>query len=153
MRTFLQDLRFALRILSGSRGFATVAVLTLALGLAAATTVFSWIDSLLLHPYPGAARSQELAVLEMSIPSAPNGGTSVSWLDYNDYRDHLKTRLGPHAAALLLVQHRRVRDGASRLGRTGVRQLLRSAGRETDPRPTCLFPAPRPILPAHIPSS
>ena len=90
MRTFLQDLRFALRVLSGSRGFATVAVLTLALGLAAATTVFSWIDGLLLHPYPGAARSDELAVLEMSIPSAPNGGTSVSWLDYTDYRDHLK---------------------------------------------------------------
>jgi predicted permease len=90
MRTFLQDLRFALRILSGSRGFATVAVLTLALGLAAATTVFSWIDALLLHPYPGVSRSQELAVLEMSVPSAPNGGTSVSWLDYKDYRDHLQ---------------------------------------------------------------
>ena len=90
MRTFLQDLRFALRVLSGSRGFAAVAVLTLALGLAAATTVFSWIDGLLLHPYPGAAHSDELAVLEMSIPGAPNGGTNVSWVDYTDYRDHLK---------------------------------------------------------------
>jgi predicted permease len=90
MRTFIRDLRFALRILSASRGFATVAVLTLALGLGSATTVFSWIDSLLLHPYPGATHSEQLAVLEMSIPSAPNGGTSVSWLDYTDYRDHLK---------------------------------------------------------------
>ncbi len=90
MRTFLQDLRFALRILSGNRGLAAVAVLTLALGLAAATTVFSWIDSLLLHPYPGAAHSEQLAVLEMSIPSAPNGGTTASWLDYTDFRDHLK---------------------------------------------------------------
>ncbi len=90
MRTLIQDLRFALRILSGSPGFAAVAVLTLALGIASTTTVFSWIDSLLLHPYPGAARSEDLAVLEMSIPSAPNGGTSVSWLDYTDYRDHLK---------------------------------------------------------------
>lgn len=90
MRTLIQDLRFAFRILSGSPGFAAVAVLTLALGIASTTTVFSWIDSLLLHPYPGAARSEQLAVLEMSIPSAPNGGTSVSWLDYTDYRDHLK---------------------------------------------------------------
>lgn len=90
MRTLLQDLRFAFRILYGSPGFAAVAVLTLALGIASTTTVFSWIDSLLLHPYPGAARTEQLAVLEMSIPTAPNGGTSVSWLDYTDYRDHLK---------------------------------------------------------------
>ncbi len=90
MRTFIQDFRFALRILSGSPGFAAVAILTLALGIASSTTVFSWIDELLLHPYPGAAHSDELAVLEMSIPSAPNGGTSVSWLDYTDYQSRLK---------------------------------------------------------------
>ncbi|HWC95272.1 MAG TPA: ABC transporter permease [Candidatus Sulfopaludibacter sp.] len=90
MRTFLQDFRFALRILSGNPGLAAVAALTLALGIASTATVFSWIDSLLLHPFPGSVRSEELAVLEMSIPSAPNGGTSVSWLDYTDFRDHLQ---------------------------------------------------------------
>ncbi len=90
MRTFILDLRFALRILSGSPGFAAVAVLTLALGIASITTVFSWTDSLLLHPYPGVARSGELAILEISISGAPNGGANASWLDYTDYRDHLK---------------------------------------------------------------
>ena len=89
MRTFIQDLRFAVRILFKNPGTAAVAVLTLALGMASTATVFSWIDSLLLHPYPGVPRSGELAVLEMSRPSAPNGGTSLSWLDYTDYRDHL----------------------------------------------------------------
>jgi predicted permease len=69
-------------------------VLTLALGIASTTTVFSWIDALLLHPFPGVAHSDDLAVLEMSIPSAPNGGTSVSWLDYTDYRGHLKLLSG-----------------------------------------------------------
>ncbi len=95
MRTFGQDLRFALRILSGSPGFAVVAVLTLALGIAASTTVFSWIDALLWHPFPGTARSGELAVLEMCDASAPNGGTSVSWLDFTDYRARLTLASGP----------------------------------------------------------
>src|SRR5664280_2365054 len=90
MRNLLQDVRFGLRVLSASPGFASVAVLTLGLGIACTTTVFSWIDALLLHPYPGASRSHELASLEMITPSAPNGGTSISWLDYRDYRDRMK---------------------------------------------------------------
>jgi predicted permease len=89
MRNLLQDVRFGLRVLSGSPAFASVAVLTLGLGIACTTTVFSWVDAVLLHPYPGASRSGELAALEMVTPSAPNGGTSISWLDYRDYRDHL----------------------------------------------------------------
>ena len=89
MRNLLQDVRFGLRVLSSSPGFATVAVLTLGLGIASTTTVFSWIDSVLLHPYPGTARSEELAALEMVAKGAPNGGTSLSWLDYRDYRDRL----------------------------------------------------------------
>ena len=94
MRNLLQDVRFGLRVLSGSPAFASVAVLTLGLGIACTTTVFSWIDAVLLHPYPGTTRSNELASLEMITPSAPNGGTSISWPDYRDYRDHLKTLSG-----------------------------------------------------------
>ncbi len=90
MRTIWQDLRFALRLFTGSPGFALVAALTLALGIASMATVFTWIDSLLLRPYPGARNSGELAVLEMQTPTAPNGGTSLSWQDYLDFRDHLK---------------------------------------------------------------
>ena len=89
MRTIWQDLRFAFRLFSGSPGFALVAALTLALGIASTATVFTWIDSLLLHPFPGARQTAELSVLEMQIPTAPNGGTSLSWLDYTDFRDHL----------------------------------------------------------------
>src|ERR1035441_9520835 len=90
MRSLLQDVRFGLRVLWASPGFASVAVLTLGLGIASTTTVFSWIDSVLLHPYPGTSRSEELAALEMITAGAPNGGTAVSWLDYRDYRDSLK---------------------------------------------------------------
>src|SRR5262245_31096493 len=94
MRSTMQDLRFAGRLFYGAPRFAAIAVLMLGLGMAAATTVFSWIDGLLLQPYRGAARGNELAVLEMSIPSAPNGGTSISWLDYRDFRDQLTSASG-----------------------------------------------------------
>src|ERR1039457_2133823 len=94
MRNLWQDIRFGFRVLSASPGFACVAVLTLGLGIASTTTVFSWIDGVLLHPYPGTSRSEELASLEMVTAGAPNGGTAISWLDYRDYRDGLKGLAG-----------------------------------------------------------
>jgi len=94
MRHLLRDFRFGFRVLTGSPAFAAIAILTLGLGIACTTTVFSWVDSLLLHPYPGAARSNELVWIEMIMPSAPNGGNSISWPDYRDYRDTLKTLSG-----------------------------------------------------------
>ncbi|HSC26351.1 MAG TPA: ABC transporter permease [Vicinamibacterales bacterium] len=48
----LHDLRYALRMMTKNPGFSAVAAVTLALGIAATTTVFSAIDSLLLRPLP-----------------------------------------------------------------------------------------------------
>lgn len=90
MHTFFKDVRFGLRILASRPMFTIVAILTLALGIASTTTVYSWIDSSLLHPYAGAGHPADLAVLEMVTPGAPNGGTQVSWVDYRDYRDQVK---------------------------------------------------------------
>jgi predicted permease len=94
MRNLLQDVRFGLRVLWSSPGFAAVAALTLGLGIACTTTVFSWVDGVLLHPYTGTERSDDLAGLEMITSAAPNGGTSVSWPDYRDYRDRMKAFSG-----------------------------------------------------------
>jgi predicted permease len=73
-------------------GFALVVVLTLAAGIAANSTVFGWIDTVLLHPIPGVDGAAKLVVLE-SI--APNGAWLLnSYPDYRDYRDNLKLLAG-----------------------------------------------------------
>lgn len=58
-----QDLRYAVRILVKSFSFTVLCVLTLALGIGATSTIFSWINGTLLNPIPGAQRTREILSL------------------------------------------------------------------------------------------
>jgi len=92
MRTLVQDLRFGLRVSLESPGFTLVAVLTLAVGIAASTTVFSWIDNVLVRPIPGVTNGHELLSYESLTPNGEF--MTSSYPDYQDLRDHLKLLSG-----------------------------------------------------------
>jgi predicted permease len=68
MSNLLQDCKYGFRVIKKSPGFAAIAILTLALGIGANTTIFSWINSTLLNPVPGLARPSEVVSLTLSKP-------------------------------------------------------------------------------------
>jgi len=68
MTSIWQDIRYSLRVIAKAPGFAAIAILTLALGIGANTTIFSWINSTLLNPVPGLARPREVVALTLSKP-------------------------------------------------------------------------------------
>ena len=84
MQTLAQNLRYALRGLKKNPGFAAVAVLTLALGIGANTTMFSVINAVLLRPLPY-HDPQNLVLLSEHWPQFPR--LSLSYLNYKDWRD------------------------------------------------------------------
>jgi predicted permease len=88
VRTLIQDLRYGFRISLKKPGSAVVAVLTLAVGIAATSTVFTWIDGTLLRPIQGVADADRLTSFETLAPDGR--AMTTSYEDYRDYRDHLK---------------------------------------------------------------
>src|SRR6266536_2876612 len=86
MIAILEDLRYGLRALGENRSFATVTVLSLALGIGANTTVFTLVDAMLLRPLPVTEPSRLAAV--HTVDSRNPGLLPNSYPNYKDYRDH-----------------------------------------------------------------
>ncbi len=81
LETLLLDLRFAFRLLRKNPGFTAIAVLTLALGMGATTTIFSVVNSVLLRPLPYQNHDRLLRVEETHPGAAGNGVTFATYLD------------------------------------------------------------------------
>ena len=98
MSGLLRDSRNALRRLRKTPGFSFLAVILLALGICANSTVFSWINATMLHPIPGARGAGDLVTIMRGTwntsPSPP--------LSYPDYRDLRETN---HSFSGLLAYH------------------------------------------------
>jgi len=80
------DLRYTARVLRKAPGFSMIAVLTIAIGIAANTTIFSVINSLFLHP-PGVTDSARLMAVRVKYDKLNLKNISISLTDFADVRD------------------------------------------------------------------
>jgi putative ABC transport system permease protein len=86
VETFLQDARYAFRMLRKNPGFATVAILTLALGIGANTAIFSVVYAVLLKPLPYAHSEQLFNVFQVQ-PQQGITGTGWAYANFADLRE------------------------------------------------------------------
>jgi putative ABC transport system permease protein len=83
IENLFHDLRYAVRMLQKSPGFAFVAIATMALGIGATTAIYSVIDATLLHPLPYPNPS-ELVRVEDDLPGVGAQGVGISVPEWRD---------------------------------------------------------------------
>ena len=84
MQTFFQDLRFGFRILRRSPGFSILAVLCLTLGIGTNAAVLSWIEGILIRPYPLVPHQDRMFALIGTTRGVP-GHNGLSYPDFVDF--------------------------------------------------------------------
>ena len=83
MRDILHDLRYSVRSLARTPGFALLAILTLALGIGANTAIFSVINGVILKPL-GYPQSDQLVMITSQFPTL---GFDKFWVSPPEYFD------------------------------------------------------------------
>ncbi|HWY49703.1 MAG TPA: ABC transporter permease [Bryobacteraceae bacterium] len=82
---FWQDIRFGFRMLRRSPGFSILAILCLTLGIGATTAVFSWIEGILLRPFPLVVHQERMMAITGTDRATP-GHDDVSFPDFLDFQ-------------------------------------------------------------------
>ena len=90
MESLWQDLRFGFRTLLKKPGFTLVIVLTLSLGIGATTAIFSFVNAILLRPFPY-REPERLVILRNNDPKRGADAVSPSIRDYLDYREQQRS--------------------------------------------------------------
>src|SRR5580698_8128602 len=81
------DLRFGLRMVRRSPGFSLLAILCLTLGIGATTSVFSWIEGVLLRPFPLVAHQERMMAIagtNRGVAGEAGNSDDLSWPDFLD---------------------------------------------------------------------
>src|ERR1044072_5578465 len=86
----INEFRFALRGLLKHSGFTAIAVIILALGIAATTTIFSVVNGVLLRPMPYPAPARLLVVIEVNRQQGPEP-VQLSYLNWLDVQQRSKS--------------------------------------------------------------
>src|SRR5207248_3646929 len=84
----LQDLRIGLRMLRRAPGVSTLAILCLTLATGANAAVFSWIEGILLRPFPLVVDQDRLLAVAGTNRGAAGGLVEMSWPDFQDLARH-----------------------------------------------------------------
>jgi hypothetical protein len=89
MESLGRDIQFSLRTFAKNPGFTTVAVLSLALGIGANTTIFTLINSVFLNPLPVKNPSELVGIytVDANNPGQFSNLNPVSYKNYQDFRD------------------------------------------------------------------
>src|SRR5437899_5612415 len=104
MERFWQDIKYGWRLLAGSPGFASIAIVSLAIGIGANCAIFSFADALLLRPLP-VARPGDVFTVGSKTSIEAFGASSLvsSYRDYLDIRDRSRSFEGLAAFRTITV--------------------------------------------------